>query len=312
MRTAAPFLAELAQGPPSGHADWLTTADGVRLRMGLWPCAGARATVLLFPGRSEYIEKYGRAAVEFCARGYAVATLDWRGQGLSERLIDDPMTGHVFDFHDYQRDVAAFLEALDAADLPPRRYLVAHSMGAAIGLRALMEGLRVAAVAFSSPMWGIHMAAALKPLAWAMSWAWPKLGRGESYAPGRGPEGTADAVFEGNTLTRDRAMFDYMQAQVRALPGLALGGPSLQWLYQALSETRALRASRSRPVLPALAHVGTAERMVDVEAIEDVMASWPGAALTRVQGAEHEIMMELKPVRDAFFDSTAALFARAA
>ena len=96
----------------------MTARDGVRLRVGLWPKRDARGTVLIFPGRTEYVEKYGRAASEFAARGYAVATIDWRGQGLSERLIDDPLTGHVFDFADYQIDVAALTEAAAEAGLP--------------------------------------------------------------------------------------------------------------------------------------------------------------------------------------------------
>jgi lysophospholipase len=312
VRNSAPFLAELAEGPEGGYAQWVTSADGVRLRVGLWPKRDARGTVLLFPGRTEYIEKYGRAATEFAARGYAVATIDWRGQGLSERLIDDPMTGHVFDFADYQADVAALEAAAAEAGLPSNTFLVAHSMGGCIGLRSLSKGLGVRAAAFSAPMWGIRMAPPLRPVAWALAWAWPKLGYGESYAPGTSAVSYADTQpFDGNVLTRDPGMYAYMQAQTAALPGLALGGPSLHWLYQALTETRSLRALPLRD-LPVVTQIGTAEKVVDPAAVEEVMAHWPGGSLTRIEGAEHELMMEKKPVRDGFFDSAAALFARAA
>jgi len=312
VRNSAPFLAEFADGPDGGHALWTTAADGVRLRVALWPMRGAKGTVLLFPGRTEYAEKYGRAASEFARRGYAMATIDWRGQGLSERLIDDPMTGHVFDFNDYQTDVHALKAAISEAGMPGETYLVAHSMGGCIGLRSLQNGLGVRAAAFSAPMWGIQMPAQKRPLAWAVSWAWPKLGYGENYAPGTSATSyAATQPFEGNTLTRDPEMYAWMQAQTKALPGLALGGPSLHWLYQALSETRRLRAL-APPPLPALVHVGTAEKTVDVASVAEVMSGWKNGALTYVHDAEHEIMMELKPVRDAFFDSATALFDRAA
>lgn len=312
MRNSAPFLADLSEGPEGGYARWVTSSDGVRLRVAIWPRHDARGTILLFPGRTEYVEKYGRAAVEFAGRGYAVATIDWRGQGLSERLIDDPMTGHVFKFLDYQADVAALQEAARDAGLPETTYLVAHSMGGCIGLRALLRGLPVKAAAFSAPMWGIAMASHLRPVAWAVSWAWPKLGYGEHYAPGTSAESyTATAPFEGNVLTSDAGMYAYMKAQTDALPGLALGGPSLQWLYQALSETRALR-SLDRPDLPAVAQVGSAEKVVDMHAVEEFMETWKRGAFTRIQGASHEIMMEQKPIRDSFFDSATALFNRAA
>jgi lysophospholipase len=312
VRNSAPFLAEFAEGPDGGHAQWVTAEDGVRLRVAFWPMRRAKGTILLFPGRTEYAEKYGRAAAEFAMRGYAVATIDWRGQGLSERLIDDPMTGHVFDFKDYQADVHALKAAVAEAEMPGEIFLVAHSMGGCIGLRSLQNGLGVRAAAFSAPMWGIQMPAQKRPLAWAVSWAWPKLGYGEAYAPGTSATSyAATAPFEGNTLTRDPEMYAWMQAQTTALPGLALGGPSLHWLYQALTETRRLRAL-TPPAVPALAHIGTAEKVVDVAAVEDVMALWTDGVLTRINGAEHEIMMEMKPVRDAFFDSAAALFDRAA
>ena len=57
----APFHADLADGPPGGRAVWLRTADEVRIRAGLWR-GGDKGTVFLLPGRTEYIEKYGRAA----------------------------------------------------------------------------------------------------------------------------------------------------------------------------------------------------------------------------------------------------------
>ena len=59
---AAPFFADLADGPPGGRAVWLRTEDGVRIRVGLWR-GGEKGTVVLLPGRTEYIEKYGRAGL---------------------------------------------------------------------------------------------------------------------------------------------------------------------------------------------------------------------------------------------------------
>jgi lysophospholipase len=309
---AAPFHDDLAEGPEGGFAVWARASDGVRIRIAVWPKANAKGTICLFPGRTEYVEKYGRAAKSFGDRGYGVIAIDWRGQGLSDRLIDDPMTGHVFDFGDYQADVAALLAVAEAEELPKPFFLVAHSMGGCIGLRSVADGLAINAAAFSAPMWGIRMSPPLRPIAWAVSWAWPKIGRGEEYAPGTSGISYADSQpFEGNVLTTDQVMYAYMQKQTNTHPSLALGGPSLHWLYQALSETRSLR-SLKLPDLPALAQVGTAEKIVDMKSVEEVMGRWPGGSLTLVEGAEHELMMERAPVREAFFDAATALFARSA
>ena len=148
----------------------LKTPDRVDLRFARWaPPAGRKGTVCIFQGRAEFIEKYYEMARELRARGFAVATLDWRGQGHSSRapLVGD--AGHVETFADYQKDVAALLAAARAAELPEPFFLLAHSMGGAIGLRALIEGLPVRAAAFSAPMWGIEIAPHLRPLTYGLS-----------------------------------------------------------------------------------------------------------------------------------------------
>ena len=101
--TPADFYEEIAGGPPGGAAWWVTTSDDIRLRVGFWPCKSPKGTVLLFPGRTEYIEKYGRAAAELTAAGYNVATLDWRGQGFSARMNKDPMLSTQFPYENIRR-----------------------------------------------------------------------------------------------------------------------------------------------------------------------------------------------------------------
>ncbi len=307
MATDAPFHAELADGPEAGRAIWMTADDGVRLRLALWPVDRASGTVLLFPGRTEYIEKYGRAARDLNARGLSVIAIDWRGQGLSDRLLPDKLSGHVRRFSDYQRDVAAMLTAAREAGLAEPYTLIGHSMGGCIGLRALKDGLPVKAAAFSAPMWGIAMSAAMRPLAWGLSWAARRVLQGHRYAPGT--SGTAYPLsvdLAENMLTRDPEMFEYMRAQVSAHPELALGGPSLTWLSEALMECRALAALPS-PDLPCITHLGSLERIVDPAPVHERMARWPKGTLVIAETAEHEIMMERAEVRNAFFDDVARL-----
>ena len=100
--TRAPLYDEIADGPAGGVAAWVGTADGLTIRVAHWGAGAPNGTVLLFPGRTEYVEKYGIIAHELGARGYAMATVDWRGQGLSGRLHPKPELGHVGAFRDYQ------------------------------------------------------------------------------------------------------------------------------------------------------------------------------------------------------------------
>ncbi len=303
----APFYADVAEAPGGETCAWLDTSDGVRVRAAYWR-GGTRGTVLLFPGRTEYVEKYGPAAGEFALRGYAMATIDWRGQGIADRLLDEAAPGHVGRFTDYQRDVAALVAFLRAEALPEPWFLVGHSMGGCIGLRALHQGLPVRAVAFSAPMLGIRMHPLLRPVAWTLAMLGPALGLGDRLVPTTSPMTyVLEAPFEGNFLTRDRAMYEFMQRQLTLHPDLAIGGPTLTWLREALRETRALSRMPS-PALPCLTMLGRWERIVHIGAIHDRMGRWPGAAFDLAEDAEHELMMENAAIRARFYDGAAALF----
>lgn len=306
----APYHSEIAFGPEGGVAHWTQTTDGVRLRIGHWPLQNAKGTVLIFPGRTEFIEKYGQTASAFAARGLASAAIDWRGQGLSARLLDNPLVGHVEKFTDYQKDAAAMLSVAQAKKLPRPYFLLAHSMGGAIGLRTIMEGTGFDAAAFSGPMWGLQMAAHLRPAAWALSHVMPVFGRGHRLPPGtRLEHHVVVDGFEGNVLTRDPQQFERMRQQLTAYPELTLGGPSYVWLREALRETHHL-ASRASPHLPAVTFLGTDEKIVETRAIHRRMESWTGGHLEIVPNGEHEVLMEAPDRTAPLFDQMTALFLR--
>ncbi|MEO1703758.1 MAG: alpha/beta hydrolase [Pseudomonadota bacterium] len=309
---AAPLFNDVAEGPDGGSAYWLTADDGLRIRLAVWPTEGAKGTVLIFPGRTEYVEKYGRAAREYAKRGFACIAVDWRGQGLADRMLKNGFIGHVDRFTDYQRDVAAVVEALGQLDLPRPWFLLAHSMGGCIGLRAVMEGLDVAACAFSAPMWGVQISAPLRPVAWTLSSILPPLGLGMIPSPGTNHNVyVLSQPFEDNTLTNDPDMWEYMARHARSHEGLGLGSPSIKWLREALWEMRGL-AARPAPDIPCICFLGTNERIVDPARIHERMGAWPGGKLIEFDDAEHEVLMEEPDVRSTVFDASAAHYSAAA
>ncbi len=308
---AAPLHADVAKAPPGGEAWWVKTRDGAEIRVAAWPAAPGTPTqgsVLLFPGRTEYVEKYGPAAAVFTSQGYAVVTMDWRGQGLTARAMADRRLGHIVDFGQYQNDADAALDLARWLDLPEPMFLVAHSMGGCIGLRALHRGLAVRAVAFSAPMWGVQMEAWERPIAWLSALAAPLPGLGSRLTPRTELEHALIATpFEDNDLTTDPQMWAFMRHQLETYPELALGGPTLRWLRAALFETRRLMAM-SPPAVPAITFLGSNERIVEPAPIKRLMRCWEGGRFASVDGAEHELLMERPEVRDRVFGETLALF----
>ncbi len=306
------MFAAVADGPADGTACWLTTDDGIRIRVAQWGIDGAKGTVLLFPGRTEYVEKYGRTAGDLARRGFATLVVDWRGQGLSDRFQPNAMLGDVGRFTDYQTDITAMLAHARARGMPEPYYLLAHSMGGCIGLRALSLGLPVRAVAFTSPMWGIQMAPALRPVAWTLSTISRPLRFDDRLAPGQSLDTyVLNAPFDGNTLTTDPDMWAYMKRQAQDHPTLALGGPTLRWLNESLVEMRYLSGIPT-PTTPCLTYLGTDEHIVEPGPIRARMAKWPGGRLVTLQGARHEVLMEKPGTRAEVMDAIAAHFSESA
>ncbi len=304
---AAPYHAEVASGPPGGHAVWRPAADGVRLRVALWP-QGQRGTVLMFPGRTEYVEKYSDVARELADRGFASAAIDWRGQGLSPRSARNPAMGHVNDFSSFQIDVDAFLTTCADVGMPHPWHLLGHSMGGLIGLRALHRRREFRRAAFSAPMWGLPLPPQRRLLAWGLSSLAASVGMGERMAPASGKVADpAAAPFEGNLLTHDAEMFAWMKRQITAHPELALGGPSLGWIWAALREMHTL-ARMASPDVPCLTFLGSDETIVSQDAIHVRMGSWDGGRLELVEGARHEGLMEGPAIRARLFDALAAYY----
>lgn len=304
MAEAAPLVE--CDAPENGRAYWIDTSDGVRIRVAHWP--GPRM-LLLLPGRTEFIEKYGLVVRDLAAAGWGALVVDWRGQGRSPRALADTRLGHVGDFAEYQRDLDAVLAF--AAELAPGPLpWLAHSMGGCIALRGLMRGLPCQAAALCAPMLGlVQSPQQIRALSVVAGLARP-FGADKSYAPTTDADyGLPKMPFAGNTLTRDAGQYDRMRTQIIAEPAISLGGPSLRWMGAAIAEMSALRKMPS-PSVPALLGVGGADGIVSAAMVRERAARWPGADLAEYPEAQHELMMELPDVRDDFLRRVVTLFNR--
>src|SRR5690606_29976355 len=84
---------------------------------------------------------------------FAVAIHDWRGQGGSHRPLPNPHKGHIRDFSEFDRDLAAFMERVVLPECPPPYFALAHSMGGNVLLRhSVMTGSWFERIVLSAPM----------------------------------------------------------------------------------------------------------------------------------------------------------------
>lgn len=295
------FVRVPGNDPPEGAEEhWFEGRGGVRVRVLTAPAAGAaRGSILVAPGRTEFIEKYFEVLREAQARGFAVFCIDWRGQGLSGREAPNPLKGHFASFDDPVNDLATALRLL--ADKLPRPHIaLAHSMGGAIILRALQtRRIELEGAAFSAPMWGI---ASLGKMAKRYVRFMNSLGLGAMFAPGVEQKWKRES-FKRNPVTNDRERHARGQALLEAEPRLAITGPTIGWVAAAADTCEAFSqpSGLAHLRMPILVATAEQELLVDNASHGQVSDMLPDHTHINIGAAKHEILMERDEVRAQFW-----------
>ena len=290
--------------PEGAVAGSIATPDGVALRFARWDApAEAKGTVCVFTGRGEFIEKYFETVRELQQRGFAVATMDWRGQGHSSRQLPDRRKGHVGSFSDFEIDVETFMRLVVLPDCPPPYYALAHSMGGAVMLRVAHSGKRwFERMVLAAPLIDLP-----RPRA---SWL-PRIlirtlrraGFGESYVPGSNVDQARASGFAGNPLTSDAPRYARNAAITSEDPAVGIGSPTVAWLDAAFETMVGFRTADypSRIDSPILMVTAGADRIVSGTAIKRFAARLPAGQNLVIEGARHEILQEQDGYRAPFW-----------
>ena len=290
--------------PEGANLAMIRTPDGVSLRTVRWPPPpGRKGTVCLFQGRTECIEKYFEMVRELRGRGFAVATLDWRGQGLSDRALRDRFKGHVENFAQYDTDLATFMQEIVLPDCPPPHFALGHSAGATVLLRAAHRGKRwFDRIVLTSPM--IELAEQpLMGVARPVARTLHTLGFGGLYVPGGSAAIAALQPFPGNIVTSDPVRYTRSASVIEADRDLGLGSPTIAWADAAL---RAM-ADFARPTYaaeirqPILIIAAGRDQITSTKVTEEFAIHLRAGSHLVVAGSEHEIMMEQDNYRLQFW-----------
>lgn len=290
----------LAAGAP--EVGTLATPDGAALRVASWRPEGApRGTVVLLTGRCEYLEKYQEVAEDWLSRGYQVFSLDWRGQGLSSRLLPDREKGYVTDFAVYVSDLSLWLDTVVKPREVGPTILFAHSMGGLIGLRYLIDHpQRFAAAVLSSPMVDINTDPWPRFVAEMLSRSAGAFGFSTHYAFGQtGYDSSVDGAFEGNVVTSDPARFRRIHDGYRANPDLRLGGVTFGWLTASF-RTQAIVAmpgALQDARLPVLVLSAPGDQLVPAETQALLCRRLHDCVVASYPEARHDILAETDGVR---------------
>lgn len=298
--------------PADAVMDEWRAADGFALRRMTWAPEGASRGALMFiGGRGDFIEKYLECYAYWRAAGWTVTTFDWRGQGRSRGQI---RLGNYATFDDLIDDLAALTIDWRAVSPEGPHAAIAHSMGAHLLLRAMVDRQpALDAAVLVAPMIGVNsypMPAWLAPqiaefmclvgqrdeTVWKLDPAHSRLGGGRNRNLTSSAERYADELF-------------WWEDE----PGMNLGPPSWGWLRAAYRSAAKgfTPAKLARVTTPVLIVATERDRLVSASAIRDAAAALPNARIEWVNEAAHEILREVDPIRldalariDAFLAET--------
>src|SRR4030088_1540696 len=226
----------------------IKTPDGAELRFARWaPPAGRKGTVCVFTGRGEQIEKYFETVRDLRDRGFAVAMIDWRGQGHSSRRLRAPRKGYVRDFSDFEVGVETFVQQVVLPDCPPPYFALAHSMGGAVLLRVAHAGKRwFDRMVLSAPMTDLPESRTSFPARTLLK-IMRLAGQGGRYVPGGSDALTGSESFINNPFTSDPVRFARNAAILEEDPTLGIGSPPVAWADPAFRAMHTFRGATNPP-----------------------------------------------------------------
>jgi lysophospholipase len=287
---------------------YFTTADGTAIRNAIWSPESQqpRGSVVLLGGRKEFLEKYTETAADLNQRGFAVFGFDWRGQGLSSRMLSDRLKGFVRNYDDYVRDLEEFFQRVVRPEAVRPIYLLAHSMGGHVALRYLhRQPVDIDKAVLTAPMLDINTKPFPRWLVKGLVWLIRHIGSEEALVPGSDKRTNFDRPFEGNALTADPRRFAVEKNAVARNPDLALGGVTFAWLAATFASIAHIRRRGflEEVRVPVLMVAAGTDRVVSVAAQKSVCRRLPNCRLLIISGARHEILMETDAIRTRFWDA---------
>jgi len=275
-------------------------AKGANIRYGHVKAEGeTKGTVVILPGFRETAEKWFEVTREMQKKGFDVYIMDWRGQGGSDRYIKGSQKAHSEGYDEQIATLHQFMTTVVDKNAAKPVVMMAHSMGAHLGLRYLKEheGTFDSAV-LSSPMLDIVTAGLPKPLARQMA-KFAKAGNYlEKYIPG-GTDWTEEK-FENNTKTSDPERFHASNEIFLKNENLKTGDPTYGWIYHTFSSIDVLNDEDYLKAIktPILMGVTDHDKIVDPAAQQRALKLLPNVQSIDLKGAKHELWMERDELRD--------------
>ncbi|MGB0935126.1 MAG: alpha/beta hydrolase [Alphaproteobacteria bacterium] len=285
--------------------NYLKADDGLKLRYGVFKCSGkSKGNVLLLLGLSEFIEECAENIHDLLDRGYNVYTFEWRGQGLSDRHVDEAWKIHLESFDEYLIDLNSFLDQVFPTKSKLPAIMIGQCLGGHVGLRYLQENQSIFSRAIflapfvksCLPVWVQHL---INPLVSA----WVSLGHGKNvvFTEGMGKKSMFSELRSQYTSCRLR-LKRYIRL-VRQKPELLNQVKTYSYI-KAFFKSQLMLLDRKRLEAintPVLIVSAEKEYFTDKYAQKQTAKLLPKGQYLELDDSLHDILYERDEIRDTFW-----------
>ncbi len=286
------------------------TSDGTKIRYGFWAsnnlCLqnGYPKTVVLFQGRASFIEKFDVIIEGLLRRGFNVWAFDWRGQGLSSRMLDERHKGHIDTYETYLKDAHELLQEKILPNIYGPLIVLGQSMGSHLALRYMSDYPGVFDMAIlTAPLLDLNTGGYSKNLARIISQVACRLGLGQAFVMGHDIYDPTREPFEGNMLTHNRAAFFHHRLMQKNNPELSVGGVTYQWVDATFQSIDVLmNAEKMSKITAPVMVISAGEEVVVDNSRAAQAAAWLPSGIYKVYPhARHQILSEIPEIMQQFW-----------
>ena len=286
---------------PDGSAYYFPLDNENKLRVAFWNLDSNKGTIILQSGRTEFIEKYYEVISEFIDRGFCVAMMDWRGQGLSSRKTNNGRIGHIDRFETYDQDLLRVVNECFKSRCPDPFIGFGHSMGGCLMTSYFISPANeLSKCILSAPMVSIRANAVSRRAIYLLG-IFENLGL--RAFPMQRPSwdedsGWQEEPFLENALTTDKVRFNRTFKFLSQFPDLGIRGVTVGWLKHALKRTNDFKLLDWSLAIkkPLLLLDATNDKLVNSSINKELLGQSDLTTIISIE-SQHEIMMEKDEIR---------------
>lgn len=261
--------------------------------------------IVISNGRTEAVVKYKELIFDLYHNGYSIYIHDHRGQGFSDRITNNPHMGYIDNFQFYIDDLKTFYDKFIPSKNYNKKYLLAHSMGGAIGASYLEQNFNdFDAACLSSPMLGLSTY--IEPLVNILIKDKP------SYAIGQKDFDENEVSFTDNQVTYSKIRYINNCKLYKQQAKVQLGGVTYKWLKESCKQFKYIFKNINRIETPLLLFSAENETIVNPKAhfnfFKKAKKHQIDIEAYLVKDTKHELFMEKDKSRSAILNKTLCFF----